>query len=520
MHTLSNTDPIPEVQNLHTQCEEGVAVENTSHTNSNLELYCPNCSCVFYGITRLTAHLLGCTRIITETNESIRCQNTIRISPDSAVTSPEIGTFYPEIGTSCQEAEAITTSERSTDCMDRDDPLTPHIQRNKVPIQCNKCDAQFKTKVRYKHHVYTKHRDPVPNRENNNKDKDEANVKTRRENLYECQTCGRTYSTKCNLNRHINKLVCGELKRTRKQLDASTCTMEDQGVVFNCGECAQEFTHKGLYEAHLIQEHDKEASHCRNCQKTFSSRCNLIRHVKKSACYKYSLPQYVQLTLEANELRALQVSGKDFPKNTVECEICKTKFSNWKYLELHEIYKHGEGREVKCMTCEATFPETHELVRHISKAQCKRINKFNKLYRDTFVNNMGTVCVICGKHFPRKSNYVSHMMRHQMKNLTTTKVNLKTKERPLYHCDVCNQMVKNLTSHKIVHQTERPFVCECGKKYKDEKSLRSHKVHNCGQVHHCPLCKQIFKDKHYLKMHIFRFHDVDNDTLLNAGKQG
>ncbi len=422
-------------------------------------------------------------------------------------------------------------NESITGCTESDDIIILGTCNNKDLLQCNECDTQFETKSEYEKHTCTKvyeEENPAPRSCSENRvlgqDRHSSIVNRSQKNQcndqskYKCQRCGKNFSYKYNLTRHVYRQACPELKQARKRM-----LIGENSGTFNCGECAMEFKSRGQYEVHVIEEHSMNQSNCYNCEQSFSQKSNLIRHLKSyqgSSCSKYSSPKYLQVTLKTNEQRALQVSGKDFPKSTVECAVCGIKFSNRRYLELHEIYKHGEGRDLKCMTCENTFTKTHELVRHISAAQCKRKKKWSQIYHDTFVNNKGALCTECGRHFPRRSNYVTHMMRHQMKKLAPSKANVKKKERKLYLCDICNKNVTHLASHKFVHQTEKKFVCECGKKYKEEKSLRSHKVHNCGQVHHCSLCTQIFKDKQYLKMHIFRYHDVDYETLENAGKWG
>ena len=105
---------------------------------------------------------------------------------------------------------------------------------------------------------------------------------------------------------------------------------------------------------------------CETCQKSFSQKCSLNRHIK-----------------------TVHDKIKDF-----ECQICIKRFSTKTDLTRHIKTVHDKVRDFECHICNKTYSQKYNLENHI-KIVHNKVKNFE--------------CNICHKKFSRKSDLQSHM---------------------------------------------------------------------------------------------------------------
>ena len=89
---------------------------------------------------------------------------------------------------------------------------------------------------------------------------------------------------------------------------------------------------------------------------------------------------------------------QDLPKNSFECEICKTRFIRKADLKVHIKSIHTTQERLKCDLCSAEFKHNKNLDRH-------------RLEKHTEVDTTSK-CPDCGKVFKHKRNMKRHQLSH------------------------------------------------------------------------------------------------------------
>lgn len=165
---------------------------------------------------------------------------------------------------------------------------------------------------------------------------------------YQCCTCGKTYASQYNLNRH-----------QRLHADARP---------YKCTICGKTFTYRYTLVHHeATHAEGKTCLHkCSYCGKGFTSKTSLSRHLQ------------------------LHVIGRPY-----ECGVCGKAFA-YRYSLTNHLEIHVKGQPQKCPFCYKVFRTNHSLNRH------KRIHMETRSYQ----------CPVCGKAFGTKYSFCRHQDRH------------------------------------------------------------------------------------------------------------
>ncbi|XP_013163653.1 PREDICTED: zinc finger protein 43 isoform X11 [Papilio xuthus] len=179
---------------------------------------------------------------------------------------------------------------------------------------------------------------------------------------YTCETCGKSYSNKENLTRHISfghsdlKVcmrckksfpscetrrehvlsskkcwplccnICAERFPNRKAKFAHLADVHEQSPkTYTCPECGQEFGKWHMYRTHFVVTHTTNGYQCSYCEQKFDTKRNLLEH-------------RVTHTRE----RAYQ------------CTVCSKLFGRKKNLQQH-MWIHREQKRFECIPCKKQF---------------------------------------------------------------------------------------------------------------------------------------------------------------------
>lgn len=171
------------------------------------------------------------------------------------------------------------------------------------------------------------------------------------------------------------------------------------------------------------------------------------------------------------------------------CRLCNCNFSSEQYID-HDCTtspkKKKQGDEnnvpIKCKSCDNTFQDRRELVRHV-KAQHRQ------------ARNPCSECKLCGMKFAMYSMLLNHRKFHHSKNLCCNKCgsSFTSKEEYLAHCQTHAETSQEQSKKAEPNQT---------------KSVQNHVTEAKSRVKHCSFCRMPFTNVKYLRKHEAKFHDV------------
>lgn len=290
----------------------------------------------------------------------------------------------------------------------------------------------------------------------------------RNENFY-CNKCGKNYFSKLSFKTHSQ--LCGIDPESLLRLKR-----------FSCDHCKFKTHVKSVLVSHIQAKHlprNSDLHKCNKCERKFSFRSNLHRHLKTCCKDAESIRQIKRFSCDICDYRALcksrlaqHILGMHLPRNphANKCTKCnKTFFSRENlrgHLEICGIPLKERKMRFYCDHCDYKTLTKSSLLFHINAKHLQRDPKKNR-------------CRICKKNYSCAATLRNH-----------SKVCGKTKDEidlVMLFCDNCNfktahksNLIVHIQAQHLPQAPKRNKCKKCGKNYKYPSSLIRHSK-NCSK---------------------------------------
>lgn len=374
----------------------------------------------------------------------IQCvHGNISFSDDSLLqssTNESSGLIQEDSIASCPNPDYKSTQDRksSYNCdichksFEKCSYLYRHLRKHTGEFTCVSCLAVFARKENLKAHSCSQPKEWHP-----------------------CPTCGKKFSAKKYLQRHIpihtGEFTCLDCKRcfvSRLSLKVHRCPgskATTERAVISCFMCEQVFDTELKLQSHLKVHSDAS---------TYLSKPSVrkSRLLQKQGCRKVKA---VNPEVDQNEASE---------KKVFICEICGALFRSSSSMKTHR-FLHGE-RKFECEICKKRFHRKDVLQEHLTVHQ-----------------EPNFPCQICGKKYKTKKSLYVHTLIH--------------KGSKRFACGECGKeffQKGNLFKHVQTHTTERLFACSyCSKSFTSKEYFNIHELtHTQGKIFSCDTCKKSF----------------------------
>ncbi|XP_074493547.1 uncharacterized protein znf366 isoform X2 [Sebastes fasciatus] len=217
---------------------------------------------------------------------------------------------------------------------------------------------------------------------------------------------------------------------------------------------------------------DQKRWKCRMCEKSYTSKYNLVTHIlghngiKPHGCHLCG-----KLFKQLSHLHTHLLTHQGMRPH--KCQVCHKAFTQTSHLKRH-MMQHSDVKPYSCSVCGRGFAYPSELRGHELKHEKGQEN----------------VCVECGLDFPTLAQLKRHLTAHRGPTL--------------YRCTECQktfQYPSQLQNHMMKHKDIRPYICsECGMEFIQSHHLKQHTLTH-------KLCGKEFNRMHNLMGHMHLHSD-------------
>lgn len=355
-----------------------------------------------------------------------------------------------------------------------------------------------------------------------------------------CNVCPKSFFSVEGLQRHKfilhsneERYACGKCNAKCKTFGFLTLHKEahKQGKPFCCKLCGKDFTRKYHLDRHLkylncdgSKPVFKHA--CRVCSASFARFDNLKdhlqQHVKPTPKPKDFACPYCPKAFIGSSLLNIHIRTHTGEKPFI-CDICKNGFPSNAALRKHRRTHTGE-RPYECPDCGDRFAARETLNRHKKrhtgdmKYKCQHCPaKFiqNSQLKNHMKAHDSTITFDC-KECPEKCPTVRALAIHRRKahNLGV-----------IYECGHCDRnFVTKSERHRHelgVHLKKRDYKCEeCNKEFVTNGQLMLHKnTHSKEPPVRCKLCKRIVSRRDTYRRHMKSRHPEEFQQIIARAEE-
>ncbi|XP_064466176.1 zinc finger protein 14-like [Ornithodoros turicata] len=374
--------------------------------------------------------------------------------------------------------------------------LRVHVQsHNKVrSFECNICQAKYTTpgnlrkhkKIHDTTHTYKCPQCPKEFTHSNYMAKHVKRVHTR-DFKFACSYCPKRFQEQKRFQQHLVLMHAGELKED----DYATLTLVKK---FHCNQCPFTTYSPKSFRQHEIVHTGKYPYICDQCNKGFTFRFELAKHVRCIHNSQSFRCDRCKRTFTAEDVYKVHKDHHDRGIG-ITCKECGNLYETQGHYEQH-MQTHSKDLPYECVTCKKRFALTRSLNLHRLTHDKHRTPHF-RAYNGN--RNWDYFCDLCKIYFKYGSSLVAHRV--------CTHGNGPQTDCP--YCDKKFNSKLTLSMHIRTHTKERPMRCtECGKTFRVWNSLKRHVITNHTKDYKlfCALCNKGFVSKSYLKVHLKSAH--------------
>ena len=362
-----------------------------------------------------------------------------------------------------------------------------HVKEKKTryvdKIKCDICDFYFTTTFDLKVHVQNIHNE---------------------EKTFECDSCGKSFAQKCQLQSHTRKEHIMDGIRGDEKTNCESCSLT------HCTEHSLK-----LNDHPINNSNDMESKPIPKPKNFKEEKANLVNHT-----YEFN-SQLSVFTCDLcnkcfNNENDFHWHKNDFHKKKkkvkkVQCDICFKTFTRKQHVKRHKNKIHHGHGIFKCDSCEKDFVFKEDLDLHQFKTQSeeephdstkgpKNTKRENSVELSDIVKSINAThfeCGTCGENFDRTSNLKIHIsFKHGKSN------------KKKFACDTCKvgfTAKLSLQRHILVkHVGVKDFDCMyCGKLFAQKEAWQYHiDFHENNKSKKCAYCEKCFVTKSELNVHI------------------
>lgn len=326
-----------------------------------------------------------------------------------------------------------------------------------------------------------------------------------------CHCCGEDLET-AHLGGEFECMDCAKNFKLKSSLERHRRVIHLEGDTYSCPECEARCPDKGTLARHMYTHTGLKPYSCTRCNKQFSRKYHLERHIIQTGCDGNPRPSHPcqvcgrMFSRKDNLREHLRAhAGQVKRKKKYNCQHCNKEFHGTTLLQIHMRTHTGE-KPYQCDFCSKSFPSSGAMKKHRRMHtgerpyECKEcLAKFAA--KETLNRHVRThtgvkphSCQFCGKSFIQASQLRAHIFHHTGENGYTCE-----------HCGKAFNRRSRLIMHvKYVHEGAKPYECEqCTKTFVRKEDLARHAVLHTGiKAHKCPICEKSFAMKSSLKIHL------------------